>query len=92
MTSRRGDEITLSGRVTASYGIHVFAVGSGTERVIVVTLTPVGVSVGREIDVTGRVRTFRRAELEAELGVDLGPAADQLEDMSCLVASVARLR
>lgn len=59
---------------------------------IVVTLTPVGASVGRDVDVTGRVRTFRRAELEAELGVDLGPAANELEERSCLVASVARLR
>jgi len=88
----RANEITLSGRVTAAYGTHIFAVGSGAERVIVVTGTPIAVSVGRDVDVTGQVRTFRRQELEAELGVDLGPAANELENVSCLVASVARLR
>ena len=88
----RGDEVTLSGRVTAAFGNHIFAVGSGAERVIVVTGTPAAVSVGRDVDVTGQVRTFRRAELEAELGVDLGPAANQLENLSCLVASAARVR
>lgn len=88
----RDDEITLSGRVTAAYGNYIFAVGSGAERVIVVTGTPTAVSVGRDVDVTGQVRTFHRAELEAELGVDLGPAANQLENLSCLVASAARVR
>lgn len=86
------DEITLSGRVTGAYGPHVFAVGSGVERVIVVTATPVAFSVGSDVDVTGHVRTFRRQELEVELGVDLGPSAVSLEDGSCLVASNARLR
>lgn len=88
----RADEITLSGRVTASFGPYVFAVGSGAERVVVVTATPVAVSIGRDVDVTGRVRTFRRQELERELGVDLGQRANELEETSCLVASVARLR
>lgn len=57
-----------------------------------VTATPVAVSVGSDVDVTGRVRTFRRQELEDELRVDLGPGANELEETSCLVASVARLR
>ena len=92
VTTQRGDEITLSGRVTESFGAHVFAVGSGAERVIVVTVTPAGVSIGGDVDVTGRVRTFRRVELEAELGVDLGSATNELEEESCLVASVTRLR
>ena len=92
VVTERADEITLSGRVTASFGAHVFAVGSGAERVVVVTATPVAASIGRDVDVTGRVRTFRRQELEAELGVDLGQGADGLEETSCLVASVARLR
>ena len=90
--TERGGELTLSGRVTASFGAHIFAVGSGAERVVVVTATPVTVSIGRDVDVTGRVRTFRRQELEAELGVDLGEGANELEDTSCLVASVARTR
>ena len=92
VSTPRGDELTLSGRVTASFGAHIFAVGSGAERVVVVTATPVGASIGRDVDVTGRVRTFRRQQLEAELGVDLGQGANELEDTSCLVASVARLR
>lgn len=78
--------------MTAAYGNHIFAVGAGAERVIVVTGTPAAVSVGRDVDVTGQVRTFHRAELEAELGVDFGPAANQLENLSCLVASTARVR
>ena len=88
----RADEITLSGRVTASFGAHVFAVGTGAERVVVVTATPMAVSIGSDVDVTGRVRTFRRQELEADLGVNLGHEANELEETSCLVASVARLR
>lgn len=75
-----------------SFGDHLFAVGSGAERVVVVTATPVKAWIGSEVDVTGRVRTFRRQELEAELGVDLGPRANELEENSCLVASFARLR
>ena len=88
----RADEITLSGRVTASFGAHVFAVGFGAERVVVVTATPLAVSIGSDVDVTGRVRTFRRRELEADLGVHLGQETNELEETSCLVASVARLR
>ncbi len=90
-TTTPGDDVTLSGRVTAAYGPHVFAVGSGAERAIVVTGTPVMVSVGSDVEVTGRVQVFRRGQLEAELGVDLGPAVDELENATCLVASVARL-
>ena len=91
-TTPRGDEVTVSGRVTAAHGPHIFVVGSGAERVVVVTGTAAAVSVGRDVDVTGRVTVFRRRDLEAELGVDLGPAADELENGSCLVASVARAR
>ena len=88
----RADEITLSGRVTAYFVAHIFAVGTGPERVVVVTATPVAVSVGSDVDVTGRVRTFRRRELEAELRIRLGEEANELEETSCLVASAARLR
>ncbi len=91
-TTPRGDEVTVSGRVTAAHGPHIFVVGSGAERVVVVTGAAAAVSVGRDVDVTGRVTVFRRRDLEAELGVDLGPAADELENGSCLVASVARPR
>jgi hypothetical protein len=87
----RGDEITLRGRVTAAFSAHVFAVGSGAERVIVVTDAPTPASLGREIEATGRVSTFRPQELEAELGVDLDPATDALEDITCLLASMAQV-
>ncbi|HWI04561.1 MAG TPA: hypothetical protein VNT52_12185 [Acidimicrobiales bacterium] len=89
-TTRAG-EVTLRGRITAAYGDHVFAVGSEVERVIVVTGARVGAAIGREVDVTGQVRTCRRQDLEGELGVDLAPAHQELENRSCLVASVARL-
>ncbi len=91
-TASRGDDVTLSGRVTAAYGAHVFVVGSGAERVIVVTRAASRVSVGGDVEVTGRVAIFRRTELEAELGVDLGPAPHELENADCLVATVARRR
>ena len=87
-----GDEITLSGRVTVTYGAHVFAVGSGRERVIVVVAGTAPVAVGSEVEVSGRVRTFRRRELEEELGMDLGPEADALEGKSSLVARTVRVR
>ncbi len=57
-----------------------------------VTVIPIRVSIGSEVDVTGRVRIFRRQALAAELGIDLGPETNELEDDSCLVASFARPR
>ncbi len=91
-TTERGDTLTLSGPVTASFGPYVFAVGSGVERVIVVTRVRTGAMPGATVDVTGRVRAFHRQQLEAELGVDLGPETDQLSDDRCLVATTARVR
>ncbi|MGH9264301.1 MAG: hypothetical protein ACRD1D_06365 [Acidimicrobiales bacterium] len=89
--SAHGDDVTLSGQVTAIYGRHLFAVGSGAERVVVVTATPIQVTVGRNVEVTGRVRTFSRAKLEAELAVQFGPHANRLEESSCLLATTARV-
>ncbi len=91
-TTVPGDKVTLSGPVTAFFGPHVFAIGTGAERVIVVTRVPGAVSLGATVDVTGRVRTFDRRQLEAELGVDLGPEVEQLDDGRCLVATTARVR
>ena len=82
----------MSGPVTVTYGPHLFAVGSGREQVTVVVIAPVAVRVGNDIEVSGRARTCRRGELEAELGVALGPVMDGLESGSCLVAATARLR
>lgn len=91
VASAPGDDVTLSGQVTAIYGRHVFAVGSGVERVVVVMATPIQVTVGRDVEVTGRVRTFSREKLEAELAVEFGPDASRLEDSSCLLATTARV-
>ncbi len=91
VSTTRGDDISLSGRVTATYAPYVFAVGSGVERVVVVTHVPIGVMVGSDGDVAGQVRTFRGDQLESEFGVDLGPETNQLENRSCLVATVARV-
>ncbi len=82
----------MSGRVTVTYGPHLFAVGSGREQVTVVVARPLPVTVGDEVEVSGRVRTCRRGELEAELGVALGPEMDGLENRSCLVAATTRVR
>ena len=71
------------------YGAHVFQVGSGRERTIVVTARPSAVPVDSVVEVTGRVRTFSRQQLEAELGVDFGPDVAGLEDATCLVATDA---
>ncbi len=84
--------MSLTGPVTEFFGPYVFAVGSGAERVIVVTRVPAAVALGATVDVTGRVRTFHREQLEAELGVVLGPETDQLNDRGCLVATTARAR
>ncbi|MDQ4133107.1 MAG: hypothetical protein M3179_07870 [Actinomycetota bacterium] len=83
----RGAEVSVKGRVTATYGSHVFEVGSGPERVIVVLARPHVHVIGSDVEVTGRVRTFRRQEIEAELGVGLGPEVSPLEEASCLVAT-----
>ncbi len=53
--------------------------------------TPIQVTVGRDVEVTGRVRTFSREKLEAELAVEFGPDASRLEDSSCLLATTARV-
>ena len=73
-----------------AYGKHVLEVGSGRERTIVVVARPSTVPVDSVVEVTGRVRTFSRRELESELGVDLGPDVAGLEDTTCLVVTDAR--
>lgn len=73
-----------------AYGEHVLEVGSGRERTIVVVARPSAVPVDSVVEVTGRVRTFSRRELEAELGVDLGPGVAGLEGTTCLVVSGAQ--
>lgn len=85
------DEVTVSGPVTKAYGDHVFALGSGVQRVVVVVSTPLLATVGSDVEVTGHMRPFRRSELESELGVELGPQASALENRECLVAASARL-
>lgn len=84
-----GNEVTVKGRVTRAYTRHLFAVGTGAQQVIVVVPRGLGAKLGSDVEVTGRVRPFRRAELESELGVALGPEASALEDLDCLVATAA---
>ncbi len=89
IASTARDAVTLRGPVTQTYGPYVFAVGSGSERVVVVAAPAVAVGVGTTVEVTGRARTFRRDELEEALGggVVLGPETDELEGASCVVAT-----
>ncbi|MDQ4131918.1 MAG: hypothetical protein M3179_01645, partial [Actinomycetota bacterium] len=85
-----GVEVSVKGRVLKTYGPYVFEMGSGPERVIVVQARPNASVEGKEVEVTGRVRTFRRRELQDELGVDLGADVSPLEEQTCLVATEVR--
>jgi len=60
---------------------------AGQDPSLVIFRRPTAVVVGRVVEVTGRVRTLRVSELEAELGTDLEPAVDRFEGLSCLVVS-----
>ena len=83
--------VTLTGRVTRSYGSHVVQLGnSPSEPVLVVLPTPRTFPNGVRLEVSGRIRTFARADLEAELGVDLGPEVEGLAGSPCLVAAAVR--
>lgn len=83
-----GEDVTVRGTVTDAPARHVVIVGrADREPLVVVLRQPTAPVVGTVLEVTGRVRTFRVAELEAELGTDLEPAVDRLEGGSCLVVS-----
>ena len=83
-----GEDVTVRGTVTDAPARHVVIVGrADREPLVVILRQPTGPVVGTVLEVTGRVRTFRVAELEAELGTDLEPAVDRFEGGSCLVVS-----
>jgi hypothetical protein len=87
----RPDEVTVSGRITMSYGAHLFTVGTGHEEVVVIVVDPVAPRAGAPVEATGRVCTFDPRRLEEELGVDLGPHAAALEGQTCLLSTTARI-
>jgi hypothetical protein len=87
----RPDEVTVSGRVTMSYGAHLFTVGEGHEEVVVVVVDAVAPRAGAPVEATGRVCTFDRRQLEEELGVELGPDTAALEGQPCLFSTTARI-
>lgn len=83
-----GRDVTIRGPVTDVPARQVVTVGrAGQEPLVVILRQPTTVVVGSVLEVTGRVRTFRLAELEAELGMDLEPAVERFEGVSCLLVS-----
>ncbi len=87
-----GGDITVVGHIARAFGMYVLQLGSTTpEPLIVVLRRPEPLSVGQRVEVTGEVRTFHRAELEAELAVALGPEATSVEGQRCLLANSVRL-
>lgn len=88
----QGNEITLTGYVTRTFGARVLELGAARgEPLIVVLRRPQTVLVGQRVEAGGEVRKFRRAELESELGVDLGPEVMALEGQRCLLVRSLRL-
>lgn len=81
--------VSLTGRVTRSFGSHVLQVGSSTSApVLVVFPDPQSFPVGTLLEVQGRTRPFVAAALEVELGVDLGPEVEGLTGTCVIVTSV----
>ncbi len=74
------------------FGPHVIQVGGSTapDPVLVVVPFRHTLEPGARVEVTGRVRTFRRAELESALGIDLGADVARFEGTRSLVASSVR--
>ncbi len=84
-------DVRLTGEVTRSLGRYVIQLGSAPPQpVLVVLRSPNPFPVGTRVEVTGRIRTFSRAGLEAELGVDLGSEVEGLDGQRCLVAVTVR--
>ncbi|HWC11727.1 MAG TPA: hypothetical protein VG455_10935 [Acidimicrobiales bacterium] len=89
--ARTGEDITVAGRITRTFGAHVIQLGSASrEPLIVVLRRAEPVFDGQRVAVSGDVRTFRRAELESELAVDLGSETVGLEGQRCLLADSVR--
>lgn len=87
-----GVEVTLTGQIMRTFGMHVIQLGTAPrDPLIVVLRRPEPVFVGQRVEVSGEVRTFRRAELQSELAVDLGAEVHNLEGQRCLLARSVRL-
>ncbi len=83
--------ITLTGHVTRSFGNHVVQLGTApSEPVIVVFPRASAFPEGARVEVSGRIRTFSKADIEAELGIELGPEVDGLAGAKCLIAASVR--
>ncbi len=83
--------ITLTGHVTRSFGNHVTQLGTApSEPVIVVFPQPTAFPDGARVEVSGRIRTFSKADIEAELQIELGPEVDGLAGAKCLIAVSVR--
>lgn len=87
-----GKDVTVAGRITRTFGAHVIQLGSARgDPLIVVLRRAEPLLEGQRVAVSGDVRTFRRAELESELAVDLGSETVGLEGQRCLLARSVRL-
>ena len=83
-----GRDVTVRGPVTQVLSGHVVTIGgAGQDPLVVVFRQPTAVTLGRVLEVTGRVRTFRAAELEAEVGTDLAAAVGRFEGATYLLVS-----
>ncbi len=69
------------------FGPRVVELGAAPgDPLVVVLRRPQAIAVGQRVQASGEVRTFRRAELESELGANLGPEVVTLEGQKCLLA------
>ncbi len=88
----KSSDVTLTGQVTRAFGQYVIQLGTTPrEPVLVVFRTPSAYPVGARLEVSGRVRTFARAEIEAEFGVPLGSEVESFDGSRCVVAASVRL-
>lgn len=85
-------ELTLTGEVTRSFGQHVIQLGtSPPDPVLLVFRTPHAFRLGVPLEVSGHTRVFERAEIEGELGLDLGSEVVGLDGQSCLIVAAVRV-
>jgi len=86
-----GPRLSVTGEVARAFGPHVIQIGStAPDPVLIVVPFRHALEPGVRVEVTGRVRTFRRAELESALGIDFGADVARFEGARCLVASSLR--
>ena len=82
-------EVTVRGRVRRVVDNHVFEIagsgGTADEAVLVVNLDSGPARLGDYVEVSGTVRPFRRALLEAEFGLRFQELVARFEGRSCIV-------